>query len=96
MEISKKVIKEEIHVLHDSIDDLRNNIDKLMSEGWSDNERYSLSGLQLIEKPVHDEHKFKETYPNITVHEHEKGSFVFRGGKYAYYTTHSREIKEEL
>ncbi|MGG3801247.1 hypothetical protein [Metabacillus fastidiosus] len=86
----KKTI-EEIHVFHNSLKEMNENVSKLVEKGWSHNTRISNSGMYLTKFRIVDVDNFKQRHPEITIH-----SDVGRNVKYelyVYYTIHQREAR---
>jgi hypothetical protein len=94
MFIAKRVVKEEIGILHQNSIEMLSNISKLKEEGWSDNTRTSLMGLPVVRLPLGvTKEDFQFNHPGVTVHFQQPGALFPKGESYVFYTEHEREIE---
>lgn len=97
MKITQKSMIEKIEVLHNSVDEMWENVDKLKEEGWSSNTRISMAGFTLDTISLSEGEgvdNFKKIHPEITVHPPKKDGFFDRD-PYVYFTAHEKVISSE-
>ena len=97
MKIMTKSIVERIEVLHNSREEMRENVKELKEQGWSPNTRSSVVGLGLDNFELFSEAdvaEFKKEHPEIVVHPAEEKSF-FKRNPYVYYTIHEKITSTE-
>lgn len=87
MKILSSKKKEVIEVLHNNLGEMPKNIEKLKSEGWSDN--FWNSYTRNI--PKSEVNIFKKENPTVEVYIPSKGSLL-HSLPYVYVTNHEREI----
>lgn len=87
MKIITKRQKELIEVLHNSLEEMHKNVERLKSEGWSDDFWNSYS-RQIPESEVET---FKKNNPSVEVYMPNKGSLL-RSMPYVYVTIHEKDI----
>lgn len=94
MKIVKKEKKEVIRVIHRNVDAMKENVEVLQSEGWSDNIRHSISGEQIIKEELYsDEYVelMEKEHPDIEIQKPTSNGFLYKR-PFVIVTEHERAI----
>ncbi|SPT98374.1 Uncharacterised protein [Lysinibacillus capsici] len=96
MNIVERKSKETIRVIHNNLDAMEYGLSFLMQQGWSDNTRYSMMGIQLFEQELIGSGSISEIeqkYPEVEIQYPEKRDLL-RSYPYIYVTEHEREVNK--
>jgi len=80
--------KELITVIHNNVEQMRENVAKLRENRWSEN----LRGTHTMLLDEDEIKAVKENYPNASIYPAEKDSYLYYK-PYIYVTEHERELK---
>ena len=94
MKIVKSEKKEVIRVLHRNVEAMKENVNSLQSEGWSENIRRSISGEQIIKEELYsDEYVelIEKEHPDIEIQKPTGSGFLYKR-PFVIVTEHERAI----
>ncbi len=79
MHIVERKSKETIRVIHNDLDAMEYGLSFLKQQGWSDNIRYSMTGIRLFEQEIIGSGSISEIeqkYPEVEIQYPEKKRFI--------------------